>query len=264
MGGDRDGNLNVTADITCHVLLLQPPEATDFPLKDIQVLVSELSMVEATPRLLALVGEEGAAEPYRYLMKKSLRSRLMATQAWWLGSAPERRRTAKPEGLLTQNEELPGNRSTLATSHFRRAVGYYRQRRSVDTLRPREMFPAYRWSVLISVRRAPTIPKRWRADPLLIGYRRLRKLVRGHKQAFRSAKLNIITSAPARATGKQAPKRAKCLDTCQVIAEAPQSIAAYVISMAKTPSDVLAVHLLKEAGIGFAMPVARCLKPSMI
>ncbi|MDU7257202.1 MAG: phosphoenolpyruvate carboxylase, partial [Escherichia coli] len=48
------------------------------------------------------------------------------------------------------------------------------------------------------------------------------------------------------------------LDTCQVIAEAPQgSIAAYVISMAKTPSDVLAVHLLlKEAGIGFAMPVA--------
>ncbi|MDO1871173.1 phosphoenolpyruvate carboxylase, partial [Escherichia coli] len=47
------------------------------------------------------------------------------------------------------------------------------------------------------------------------------------------------------------------LDTCQVIAEAPQgSIAAYVISMAKTPTDVLAVHLLlKEAGIGFAMPV---------
>ncbi|MDI8841779.1 phosphoenolpyruvate carboxylase, partial [Salmonella enterica subsp. enterica serovar Anatum] len=42
------------------------------------------------------------------------------------------------------------------------------------------------------------------------------------------------------------------LETCKVIAEAPKgSIAAYVISMAKTPSDVLAVHLLlKEAGIG--------------
>lgn len=47
------------------------------------------------------------------------------------------------------------------------------------------------------------------------------------------------------------------LDTCQAIAEAPKdAIAAYVISMAKTPSDVLAVHLLlKEAGIGFALPV---------
>ncbi len=48
------------------------------------------------------------------------------------------------------------------------------------------------------------------------------------------------------------------LETCRVIAEAPQgSIAAYVISMARTPSDVLAVHLLlKEAGCPFALPVA--------
>ncbi|WP_241650480.1 phosphoenolpyruvate carboxylase, partial [Rosenbergiella collisarenosi] len=48
------------------------------------------------------------------------------------------------------------------------------------------------------------------------------------------------------------------LDTCQVAAEVPQgSIAAYVISMARTPSDVLAVHLLlKEAGIHYALPVA--------
>ena len=33
-------------------------KATDLFLKDIQVLVSELSMVEATPELLALVGED--------------------------------------------------------------------------------------------------------------------------------------------------------------------------------------------------------------
>ncbi len=48
------------------------------------------------------------------------------------------------------------------------------------------------------------------------------------------------------------------LETCRVIAEAPQgSIAAYVISMAKVPSDVLAVHLLlKEAGCPFTLPVA--------
>ena len=35
------------------------------------------------------------------------------------------------------------------------------------------------------------------------------------------------------------------------------SVAAYVISMAKTPSDVLGVHLLlKKAGIDYALPVA--------
>lgn len=104
MGGDRDGNPNVTADITRHVLLLSRWKATDLFLKDIQVLVSELSMVEATPELLALVGEEGAAEPYRYLMK-NLRSRLMATQAW-LEARLKGEELPKPEGLLTQNEEL--------------------------------------------------------------------------------------------------------------------------------------------------------------
>jgi phosphoenolpyruvate carboxylase len=47
-----------------------------------------------------------------------------------------------------------------------------------------------------------------------------------------------------------------------VIAEAPRgSIAAYVISMAKTPSDVLAVHLLlKEAGIALLCRWPRCSK----
>lgn len=100
MGGDRDGNPNVTAEITRHVLLLSRWKATDLFLKDIQVLISELSMVEATPELRALAGEEGASEPYRFLMKK-LRGQLMATQAWL--EAPERPapaeagRSAEPE-----------------------------------------------------------------------------------------------------------------------------------------------------------------------
>ncbi len=50
-------------------------------------------MVEATPELLALVGEEGAAEPYRYLMKKPAFS--PDGDTGMAGSAPERRRTAK-------------------------------------------------------------------------------------------------------------------------------------------------------------------------
>ncbi|MGU2628278.1 phosphoenolpyruvate carboxylase [Escherichia coli] len=77
------------------------------------------------------------------------------------------------------------------------------------------------------------------------------------KQAFLIRELNSKRPLLPRNWQPSAETR-EVLDTCQVIAEAPQgSIAAYVISMAKTPSDVLAVHLLlKEAGIGFAMPVA--------
>ncbi|MWT09018.1 phosphoenolpyruvate carboxylase, partial [Escherichia coli] len=104
MGGDRDGNPNVTAEITRHVLLLSRWKATDLFLKDIQVLISELSMVEATPELRALAGEEGASEPYRFLMKK-LRGQLMATQAW-LEARLKGQRLPKPEGLLSQHEQL--------------------------------------------------------------------------------------------------------------------------------------------------------------
>ncbi|KYE79951.1 hypothetical protein AF384_24405, partial [Salmonella enterica subsp. enterica serovar Typhimurium] len=78
---DRDGNPNVTADFTRHVLLLCRGIATDLFLIVILVLVSELSMVDATPELLAVVGDVGASEPYRYLMN-ILRARLMATQSW--------------------------------------------------------------------------------------------------------------------------------------------------------------------------------------
>lgn len=56
MGGDRDGNPNVTADITRHALLLSRWKATDLFLRDIAVLVSELSMTECTPELRALAG----------------------------------------------------------------------------------------------------------------------------------------------------------------------------------------------------------------
>ena len=48
------------------------------------------------------------------------------------------------------------------------------------------------------------------------------------------------------------------MDTCKVIAETPQGvIPVYVISMARTPSDVLAVHLLlKDTGCPYMLPVA--------
>ncbi len=48
------------------------------------------------------------------------------------------------------------------------------------------------------------------------------------------------------------------LDTCAVVAEAPaEALGAYVISMARQPSDVLAVHLLlKESGCTRKLPVA--------
>lgn len=98
MGGDCDGNLNVIVDIIRYVLLFSRWKVIDLFLKDIQVLVFELSMVEVIFELLALVGEEGVVELYRYLMK-NLCFRLMAIQVW-LEVCLKGEELLKLEGLL--------------------------------------------------------------------------------------------------------------------------------------------------------------------
>jgi len=230
MGGDRDGNPNVTADITRHVLLLSRWKATDLFLKDIQVLISELSMVECSDALRDYVGTEGAQEPYRYLLK-GLRAQLLATQAW-LEARLKGQKLPKPQGLLTQNEQLWEPLYACYESLVACGLGIIANGELLDTLRRVKAFGVP--LVRIDIRQEST----------------------RHTEA-----LGELTRSKRPLLPRQwepSDNTREVLETCKVIAEAPKgSIAAYVISMAKTPSDVLAVHLLlKEAGIGFALPVA--------
>jgi phosphoenolpyruvate carboxylase len=73
IGGDRDGNPNVTADVTGTACLLARWVAADLYLKEIDALRSELSMKSATDEL------PQSNEPYRDLLKE-VRDRLRATR----------------------------------------------------------------------------------------------------------------------------------------------------------------------------------------
>ncbi|MDE9499969.1 phosphoenolpyruvate carboxylase, partial [Xenorhabdus bovienii] len=103
MGGDRDGNPNVTAEITRHVLLLSRWKAADLFLKDIQILVSELSMSECTPELRQM-GGGGVLEPYREIAKQ-LRTQLNNTLAY-LEKRLKGEQVLPPADLLLHNEQL--------------------------------------------------------------------------------------------------------------------------------------------------------------
>ncbi|WP_436894135.1 phosphoenolpyruvate carboxylase [Siccibacter turicensis] len=254
MGGDRDGNPNVTADITRHALLLSRWKATDLFLKDIQLLISELSMVECSDGLREYVGEEGAQEPYRYLLK-GLRSQLLATQGW-LEARLKGQKLPKPKGLLTHNEQLWEPLYACYQSLQACGMSIIANGELLDTLRRVKAFGVP--LVRIDIRQESTRHTEALGElTRYLGIGDYENWSEADKQAFLIRELNSKRPLLPRQWEPSEETR-EVLDTCKVIAEAPQgSIAAYVISMAKTPSDVLAVHLLlKEAGIGFALPVA--------
>ena len=254
MGGDRDGNPNVTAEVTRHALLLSRWKATDLFLRDIAVLVSELSMTECTPELRALAGGDDVQEPYRELMKK-LRTQLTETQAY-LAAKIKGERVTRPDNLLVKNEQLWEPLYACYQSLKACGMGIIANGQLLDTLRRVHCFGVP--LVRIDVRQESTRHSEALAElTRYLGLGDYESWSEADKQAFLIRELNSKRPLVPRQWEPSAETK-EVFDTCSVIAEAPQgSIAAYVISMARTPSDVLAVHLLlKEAGCPYLLPVA--------
>lgn len=80
MGGDRDGNPNVTTDVTDEVLRLARWMAADLYLRDVDELLSQLSMSRCSQEITDLCAET-SHEPYRVILR-NLRSRLNETRDW--------------------------------------------------------------------------------------------------------------------------------------------------------------------------------------
>jgi len=254
MGGDRDGNNNVTAEITRHVMQLSRWKATDLFLRDVAILISELSMTECTPELRELAGGEDVVEPYRTLLK-GLRSQLTSTQAY-LDARLKGVQLVKPHDLIVHNDQLWAPLYACYQSLQACGMGIIANGQLLDTLRRVRCFGVP--LVRIDIRQESTRHTLAIAEiTRYLGLGDYESWSEADKQSFLIRELNSQRPLVPRNWTPSADTK-EVLDTCQVVAEAPEgSIAAYVISMARTPSDVLAVHLLlKEAGCPFVLPVA--------
>ena len=80
MGGDRDGNPNVTTEVTEEVLRLARWMAADLYLRDLDELLSQLSMSQCNAAVRELCGHS-SHEPYRSILR-GVRDRLNATRDW--------------------------------------------------------------------------------------------------------------------------------------------------------------------------------------
>ncbi len=211
-------------------------------------------MAECTPELRARAGGDEVQEPYREIMKQ-LRSQLMSSQAYLEGRL-KGERVLKPHDLLVNNEQLWEPLYACYQSLQACGMGIIANGELLDTLRRVRCFGVP--LVRIDVRQESTRHTEALGElTRYLGLGDYESWSEADKQAFLIRELNSKRPLLPRKWQPSADTR-EVLDTCRVIAEAPQgSIAAYVISMASTPSDVLAVHLLlKEAGCPFALPVA--------
>ncbi|WJG08804.1 phosphoenolpyruvate carboxylase [Aliiglaciecola sp. LCG003] len=252
MGGDRDGNPNVTSEVTQQVLLLARKCAARLFAKDIDRLQVELSMSDCDQAFRDKVGQD-AREPYRALLRPLL-NRLRATQEG-IGEHLAHKPVDSSSWISCQEDLLEPlldcYRSLHACGMQKIADGML-----LDSIRRVHCFGVHLLKLDIrqdSERHADVFGELTR----YFGMGDYSNWNEQDKQAFLLRELGskrpLIPSNWQPSADVQ-----EVLDTCKVISQnSQQGFGIYIISMASQPSDVLAVQLLlKESQVDWPMPVA--------
>ncbi|MCB1693431.1 MAG: phosphoenolpyruvate carboxylase [Pseudomonadales bacterium] len=247
MGGDRDGNPNVTAEVTDEVIRLARWMAADLYLRDIEDLLAQLSMTVCSKDVLALCGEE-SHEPYRSLLRQ-LRERLTATRQW-AGTFD-----APPPGLIMSRQDLFDPLYACYRSLHECGMGII-----AEGLLKRTLIRVSTFGVtLVDLDIRQNADKHEALMDALTNYLDIGSYKSWSEKARQDFLVDELESKRPLIPEqwKPEPEVQETLDTFNLIAENnAEGVASYVISMAKNPSDVLAVVLLlKKCGLSRRLPV---------
>lgn len=258
MGGDRDGNPNVTAKVTREVLSLSRWMAADLYLRDVRALMTHLSMWDASSELMSLARQyasdapRNSNEPYRIVLSK-LRELLTNTRDW--AAAEARGDVYKGGAYLTTTSELLAPLITCYESLLEVGVKTVANGLLLDVIRRVQCFGLELLKLDIrqdSERHADAVNE-------LCEY-----LGKGSYNDWNEAQKQAFLLEELQGRRPLVPKMWACseqtqevLDTCAVVASQPRdAFGSYVISMASKPSDILAVILLlREMGMQRRMKV---------
>ena len=254
MGGDRDGNPNVTAPVTREVLLLARWMAADLYLRDVENLLADLSMEAASEELLAETGP--SHEPYRVILRQ-VRQRLKLTRRQ-MEAQVENQPVPEGEGFL-RREQLLAPLQLIDRSLREVGLGDIADGDLKNTLRRLNCFGIT--LLRLDIRQEST--RHRDAVDAVTRYLELGSYAdwpEERKQAFLVEELQArrpLIDDSFHASEACTDEVAEVLATCRVIAEqGSEGLGAYVISMARAPSDVLAVMLLQKiAGVSNPMRV---------
>ncbi len=251
MGGDRDGNPNVTAEITRRCVALARWMAAELYWAELEQLRSELSLHEASAELRALVGD--APEPYRALLRE-LQGRMAATRAAAEAVVHQSPPPAGGPGF-ERAEELRAPLLVLWRSLHAVGAEALAQGRLLDLLRRLACFGLGLVRLDLrqeAARHSQALDEICRA----VGAGAWEVWDERQRLDFLARELPSRRPLVPRQLAASEETR-ELLRSLEVAAALPrEQLGAYVISMAQSPSDVLAVELLqKEAGIDPPLPV---------
>lgn len=264
MGGDRDGNPNVTANVTGEVLYLARWMAADLYLRDLANLSSQLSMVQASTELKAWVGE--CNEPYRECLNQ-LKKKLQQTKTWAAESARLKAHSSLPH--ISELETLFEPLLLCYTSLCETGMEGIAKGDLLDVIRRLSCFGLTLTRLDIrqeSDRHSQVIAElceyyqlgdylSW--DEVKKQEFLLRELQSKRPLLPPQAEACDLRSANEEEYWQPSDDCNEVLKTLQVIAEqGEKGIGNYIISMASEPSDILSVALLlKVSGVERRLPI---------
>lgn len=252
MGGDRDGNPNVTHAVTHEVLLLARWQAADLLYQDIDALRWTLSMQACSRALRQIVGES-SQEPYRDLLRE-VRDRLARTRDW--AQAAILGEFNLPDDIYVDDADLLRPLHLCYDSLVESGLAEIAQLALLDLIRRVHCFGLT--LLKLDIRQDST--RHLNALDAITDYLQLGHYAawsEAEKQAFLLQELQNprpLLPRQLHASPEQLieqPDVQEILATFRTIAQHPSnSFGAYIISMAGQPSDILAVMLLqKEAEV---------------
>lgn len=250
MGGDRDGNPNVTAKVTQEVLWLARWQAADLLKRDLTQLRAELSMACANEELARLTNN--AREPYRHLLAQLIQ-RLEATLNWL--EAKLKGQGYADDQVLTQVDEIYEPLLLCFTSLKDEGMQAVAEGLLLDVLRRVQTFGLH--LLRLDIRQeAPRHTQALSEITQFLGLGDFASWQEDQQLGFLLEELN--NPRPLVPLNWQASANTEeVLATCRLIAQQPpEALGSYVISMASSAMDVLSVALLlKEAGVKRSMQI---------
>jgi len=261
MGGDRDGNPNVTSTVTNEVILLGRWMAADLYIRDIQALITLLSVKDATKafkqkwtRKLSSQNPISSEDdmPYRDCLHQ-LRQRLIDTRAWI--DAQLKNELSNDNGVILSRQALLEPLTECYESLHEVGLGRIADGELLDTIRRVHCFGIN--LAPLDLRQDSALHKAAINEICeYLGLGSYAQWEENDKQSFLLEQLN--NKRPLLPKHWQAsPATLEVLKTCEVIASQPaECLSSYIISMARQMSDVLAVALLlKETGATPHFPI---------